>query len=148
MCPSERGPPAVTGLFASKATKRSAAQNCSFVPGNKIVEDARRYGAKVLESPRMAFKESLRGLGRKRHDKAIIRVRHIHREKVRLLLHSGDDHKSLAEVGLCFTSRMHQRHEHLATAQLFSAHIVLDDGVAAGEPICSPFSRSKMRLAV
>ena len=52
---------------------------------------ARRYGAKVLESPRMAFKESLRGLDRKRHDKAIIRVRHIHREKVRLLLHSGDD---------------------------------------------------------
>src|ERR1019366_4549060 len=27
MCPSERGPPAVTGLFASKATKRAAAQN-------------------------------------------------------------------------------------------------------------------------
>jgi NAD(P)-dependent dehydrogenase (short-subunit alcohol dehydrogenase family) len=26
MCPSERGPPTVTGLFSSKATKRSAAQ--------------------------------------------------------------------------------------------------------------------------
>src|ERR1035437_7927615 len=133
MCPSERGPPTVTGLFSSSATKRPAAHNYDFVPGNKIEEDARRYGAKVLESPRMAFKESLGGLGWKRHDKAIVRVRHIHREKVRLLLHSSNDDQSLAEVGLCFTSRMHQRHEHLATAQLFSAHIVLDDGVAAGE---------------
>ena len=27
MCPSERGPPTVTGLFSSSATKRAAAQN-------------------------------------------------------------------------------------------------------------------------
>jgi hypothetical protein len=30
---------------------------------------------------------------------------------------------------------MHQRHEHLPAAQLLAAHIVLDDGVAAGEPM-------------
>jgi hypothetical protein len=51
------------------------------------------------------------------------------------MLFFGDDHQSLAEIGLRFTSRMHQRHEHLPAAQLFSAHIVLDDGVAAGEPM-------------
>src|ERR1035437_6109477 len=133
MCPSERGPPAVTGLFASKATKRAAAQNYDFVPGNKIVENARGNGAKILEGKYVALLESLCRFAWKRRDKSVIRVRTIHRQKVRLLLHSSDHNQRFAEVGLCLAWRMHQRHEHLAPAQFFAAHIVLDDGVAASK---------------
>ncbi len=46
MCPSERGPPAVMGLFASSATKRSAAQNLDYVPGNIIHHHHSRRTAK------------------------------------------------------------------------------------------------------
>jgi len=60
-------------------------------------------------------------------------VRTIHRQEVRLLLHSGDHYQRFAEVGLGLAWRMHQRHEHLPAAQLLSAHIVLDDGVAASK---------------
>src|SRR5664279_5269973 len=56
MCPSERGPPTVTGLFSSSATKRPATQNYDFVPGNKIVEDPRGHAAEVQKSPHVAFK--------------------------------------------------------------------------------------------
>src|ERR1035438_6799435 len=59
----------------------SIAKNTRHCDLGVVVEDARRYGAKVLEGPRMALKESLRGLGRKRYHKAIVGVRHIHRQE-------------------------------------------------------------------
>jgi len=104
-----------------------------FVPGNKIVENARGNGAKILEGKHVALLESVCRFAWKRRDKTIIRVRKIHRQKVRLLLHSSDHNLRFAEVGLCLAGWMYQRHKHLAAAQLFAAHIVLDDGVAASK---------------
>ena len=46
MFPSERGPPATIGLFASTATKRSAAQNLDYVSGNIIEHHDPRRTAK------------------------------------------------------------------------------------------------------
>src|ERR1017187_4337717 len=90
MCPSERGPPAVTGLFASKATKQAAAHNYDFVPGNKIVENPCGNGAEAREGTHVAFEERLSGLCRERHHKAIVRVWQVHGEVVCLLLHAGN----------------------------------------------------------
>jgi len=59
MCPSERGPPTVTGLFSSSATKRAAAQNYDFVPGNKIVAKGLEYTAKVVEAMLVRFEQRL-----------------------------------------------------------------------------------------
>ena len=83
----------------------------------------------------MALLESLCRFAWKRRDKSVIRVRTIHRQEVRFLLHSSDHNQRFAEVGLCLAGRMRQRHEHLPAAQFLAAHIVLDDGVAAGEPM-------------
>ena len=68
----------------------------------------------------MAFQESFGGLGRKRHHEAIVRVRQVHRQVVRLLLHAGNHHQRFAEVRLRFARRMGQRHEHLPGAKLRS----------------------------
>ena len=81
----------------------------------------------------MAFDEGFCGLGGKRHDKAIVRMRQVHRQVVRLLLNAGDHHHRFAEVRLRLARRMRQRHEHLLTAQRRRSHVVLHDGVAAGE---------------
>ena len=83
----------------------------------------------------MTLLESLCRFAWKRCDKSVIRVRAVHRQEMRLLLHSSDHNQRFAEVGLCLTRRMHQRHEHLPTAQFLRPRIVLDDGVAAGEPM-------------
>ncbi len=83
----------------------------------------------------MTFEERLCGLGRERHYKAVVRVRQIHRQVVRLLLHSGNHHQRFAEVHLRFARRMGQRHKHLPAAQLFAAHIVLHDRIAARETV-------------
>src|SRR5665213_3971336 len=106
MCPSERGPPTVTGLFSSSATKRPAAHNYDFVPGNKIVENPRGNSAEVRKGSHMSFEKRLRGLGRKRHHEAIVRVGQVHRQVVRLLLHAGDHHQRFAKVRLRLARRM------------------------------------------
>jgi hypothetical protein len=81
----------------------------------------------------MAFEEGLRGLSRKRHHKAIIRMRQVHRQIVRLLLNASDRNHGFAEVRLRLARRMHQRHEHLLTVQRSRAYVVLHDGVTTGE---------------
>ena len=62
---------------------------------------------------RMSFEEGFCRLSRKRHHKAIIRVRTIRRHEMRLLLHAGNHHQHFAEVGLCLARQMHQRQGHL-----------------------------------
>ena len=81
----------------------------------------------------MALLESLCRLARKCRNEAIVRVRQIHHQKMGLLLNTRNHHHRFTEVSLRFTRRMNQRHEHLATAQLFTAHIVLHDAVTARE---------------
>ena len=48
----------------------------------------------------MSFQERFRRLGRKRHHEAVVGLRQVHREVVRLALHATDDHQRFAEVGL------------------------------------------------
>ena len=57
---------------------------------------------------------------------------------MRLLLDAADDDHRLAEIGLGMTRRMRQRHEHLPAAPFALAHVILDDRVAAGEPVLVP----------
>jgi hypothetical protein len=73
-----------------------------------VVEDARGNSAKVCESLYMAFQESFRCLGRKRHHETIVRVWQVHRQVVCLLLHSGNHHQRFAEVRLRLARRMCQ----------------------------------------
>ena len=135
MCPSERGPPAVTGLFASKATKRAAAQNYDFVPGNKIVEDPRGHAAEVRKSSHVTFKKCLCRLGRKRRHKTVVRVRQVHRQVVCLLFNSGNHHQRFAEVRPRFARRMRQRNEHLPAVQFRKQNVVLHNRVAVREAV-------------
>jgi hypothetical protein len=59
MCPSERGPPTMMGLFSSAATKRSAAHNYDYVPGNIIVAYVLENPAKIVESMFVTFRQGL-----------------------------------------------------------------------------------------
>jgi hypothetical protein len=55
-----------------------------------VVKDALRYSAEVGEGPLMTFKKRLRRLGRKCDYEAVVRIRKIHRQVVRLALHAAD----------------------------------------------------------
>jgi hypothetical protein len=103
-----------------------------------VVENLARHSTEIGKGPHVAFEKSLCGLGRKRRHETVIGVRQIHRQVVRLPLHSGDNHQRLAEVRLRFSGSMPQRHEHLLRPQPLRAHIVLHDSVAAGERVLGP----------
>ena len=75
-----------------------AAQNLRYRDLGVVVENPSGNAAEVGEGLHMAFEESLRGLGRKRHDEAIFRMRKIHRQIVRLLLNASNHDYGLAEV--------------------------------------------------
>ena len=55
-----------------------------------------------------------------------------------LLLHPADDHQGLAKVALGVPRGMGQRHEHLLRPPPMFPHVVLHDGVLAGEPVLVP----------
>ena len=65
-------------------------------------------------------------------------MRQIESHEMRLLLHAGDHHLGLAEVGLRLARRVCERDEHLLAAELGLAHVVLHDGVAAGVIVFGP----------
>lgn len=81
----------------------------------------------------MTFQKRLRGLGRKRPHEAVVGMRQIHGQVMRLLLDAGNHHQRFAEIRLRLAGRVHQRHKHLLTAQRRRAHVVLHDRVAAWE---------------
>jgi len=56
-------------------------------------------------------------------------------------------HQRFAEISLSMTRIVVQRDKHLSHPALLLAHVVLDDGVAAGRPVLLR-RRSKTRLAV
>ena len=66
-------------------------------------------------------------------DKASVAVRKRHNEKMRPIPHAGDDRIRLAKVRLSMAWRVHQRHEHLPRTTAPFAHVILDDGLPAGE---------------
>ncbi len=68
-------------------------------------------------------------------DEAVVRVRQVHRQVVRLPFHSGNDLQCFAEVRLRLPCRIQQRHEPLPAALLLSAHRLAHDAVAAREPM-------------
>ena len=77
-------------------------------------------------------------------------MRQVHDEEMRLLLDTADDHRCLAKVGLGMSGRMRQWHEHLAAAPFALPHVILHDGVAAGEPvlIAQPFEHPPRRVVL
>jgi hypothetical protein len=81
----------------------------------------------------LGWKKRFRRLGGKRDDEAVVGMRQVHREIVRLALHAADRDDSFAEVRLRLAGRMHQRNEHLPAAQLRQTQVVLHDRVAARE---------------
>ena len=111
-------------------------------PGHRdlrvVVQNARGHAAKISKGADVAFEKSFGRLRRKRRHETVVGVGQVHRQVVRLPLHSGDHHQRLAEVCLRFPRSMHQWHEHLPGPQSMSANIVLHDGVAAGERVLGP----------
>ena len=83
----------------------------------------------------MAFEESLRGLGWKGRHEAVVRMRQVHRQVVRVALDAGPDRLRLAEFRPRFARRMAQRHNHLLAAEFRLAHVVLHNRVAARVPV-------------
>ena len=114
---------------------RAVGQNLRHKTTVIIVEDRLRHGAEESEGVDMAVDPGLGNRRRIRPDIAGVAVRQIEGEEVRLLLHPADHHHRLAEIRLCLTRRMGQRYEHLLVPAFVLAHIILDDRVAAGEPV-------------
>ena len=86
----------------------------------------------------MTFQQRFRRLRRKRPDEAVVGVRQVDREVVRLALLATDDHQCLAKIGLRRARSMRQRNEHLPAALRRDPHVVLHDRVAAGECVLRP----------
>ena len=125
-----------------------------------VIENPRRNATKILEgadvgfergpsdrSSSLGWEESFRRLSRKGLNETIVRVRQIEGHEVRLLLDAGNHHQRFAEIGLRLARRMAERHEHLLTAELGGAHIVLHDRVTArvvvlgAKPLEDPLGR-------
>ena len=66
---------------------------------------------------------------------AAVAVGKIEHEETCLLLDTADHNRRLAEIGLRMAGRMRQWHEDFLTALIPLTHIILDDRVAANEPV-------------
>jgi hypothetical protein len=64
-------------------------------------------------------------------------MRQIHALEVRLLLDAADHYQRFAEIGLCISRRMGERHEHFLVPQARLAHVILHHRVAAAESVLS-----------
>ena len=65
-------------------------------------------------------------------------MRQVHDEEVGLLLNPIDDDNGFAKIRLRISGRMCQGHKHLLAATLTLTHVILDDRIAAGEPMLGP----------
>src|ERR1035437_3161529 len=100
-----------------------------------VVQHRPRYSAELFERVPMPFQKRLRRFGREGHHEAVVRLRQIDRQIVRLPLLPADHHLRFPEVRLRVSRRMHQRHEHLPLAQPLQTHVVLHDGVATAKSV-------------
>ena len=111
-----------------------------------------RHAAKVSEGLVVTFQESLGVLGGKRDHEAVVGMRQIEALEVRLLLDACNHHQRFAEIGLCISRRMRQRHEHLLVLQPRLAHVILHHRVAASkgvlglQPVPDPLGRVALLL--
>jgi hypothetical protein len=65
-----------------------------------------RNAAEVREGPHVVLKKCLGCFSRKRSHKAVVRVRKVHGQVVRLLFHSRNHHQRFAEIHLRLARRM------------------------------------------
>ena len=100
-----------------------------------VVEDRQRHAAKKLECRYVSVEEGLRRLRRIGLHEAGVRLRQIHAEEMNLLAHPANHAHRFAEIHLRMARRMRQRHEGLSPARPLDPYIILDDGVAAREPM-------------
>ena len=100
-----------------------------------VVDDVARHAAEVLKRGVVSLAECFRRLGGKSLYEGVVAVRQVDHQEVCLALDSADDYDGFAEVGLRVAGRMRQWHEHLLSAKLLLAHVVLDDRVAAREGV-------------
>jgi len=82
-----------------------------------VIQNPRRYAAKIGKGSYVSFEKSFHGLGGKCHYEAIVGMEQVEGKIVRLTLHSGNHDQGFPEVGLCFTWRVAQRHEHPCRTQ-------------------------------
>ena len=100
-----------------------------------VVEDRQRHAAKELKRRYMPVKEGFRRLRRIGLHETGIRLRQIHAKEMNLLAHPANHANRLAEIHLRMTRGMRQRHEGLPSARPLDPHMILDDSVAAREPM-------------
>ena len=77
-------------------------------------------------------------LGRRRGVRPDVRrvaLRQVESEEMDLALDPADERPRFAEIGLPMPRRMNQRHVHLPAPAMMLAHVVLHDGVPAGEAV-------------
>ncbi len=65
-------------------------------------------------------------------------MRQVECEEVGFLPDPADHHQGFAKISLGVARRVVQRDKHLSPPALLLAHVILDDGVAAGEPVLVP----------
>jgi len=65
-------------------------------------------------------------------------MRQVECEEVGFLLDPADHRQGFAKISLGVARRVVQRDKHLPLTALLLAHVILDDGVAAGEPVLVP----------
>src|SRR5665811_213551 len=100
-----------------------------------IVEDRQRHAAEELERRYVPVEEGLRRLRWIGLHETSVRLRQIHAKEMKLLAYPANHAYRFAEIYLRMARRMRQRHEGLSSARPLDPHMILDDGVAAREPM-------------
>src|SRR5712671_5496564 len=116
------------GAFAC-AIRQDARHQASVV----VIEHRQRHPAEEGKSVNVAVDPSLcrcRWIG---PNVTRVAMRQIEREEVGFLSDPADHHQRFAEISLSMARGVVQRDKHLPPAAQLIAHVILDDGVAAGE---------------
>ena len=121
------------GAFAC-AIRQDAHHQASVV----VVEHRPRHPAEESESMNVAVDPSLGGCRWIGPNVTRIAMRQIEREEVRFLLDPADHNQRFAKISLGVARCVVQRDKHLPPPALLIAHVILDDRVAAGEPVLVP----------
>ena len=103
-----------------------------------VVERRPRHPAEEGKGVNVAIHPGLGGGCRIGTDVAGVAVRQVEREEVGCPLDPADHHRRFAEISLGMARLVMQRDKHLPPAALLLAHVILDDGVAASEPVLVP----------
>ena len=121
-----------------RAPTRAVAQDPCHRKRRVVVEDRARNPAEEGEGADMAVQEGLRRLPGIRLNEPEVGMGQDQAEEGDLLPPAPDLHHRLAEVDLGMARRVMQWNEGLARRLPPGTHIVLHDGVAAGEPVLVP----------